>query len=327
MRVLPWSLGLAVIVGAATVSAQPANSPLTTILLHGVQLRQQGRDEAALAEFRRADQLSHEPRITAQIGLAEQALQRWVDASRHLREALSSSQDGYIVRHRADLEPALAEVERHLGTVVVTGGVQGAEVWVGGVFQGTLPLAEPLHLAEGSVVVEVRAPGYTSFASTVDVRVGNAVRVTAVLPRLVATTAAAQGGSALRPSAVTAAPSWSAGRRAGLGLLLSGVALAGVGALGIVLSQQEVNSFNGLGCVVDPGTSRTYGLDTCVTHYNNGQAWLYTAYGGFALGGVSALVGVILLATSGSAPTRAAGREFRCFAGMGGVTAMCEGSF
>lgn len=124
MRFAPFLM--AVLLATTSALGQQADPRVTTLLRHGVELRQQGQDEAALQEFRRADAITHEPRITAQIGLAEQALQRWLDASRHLREALAAATDDYIVRHREVLVPALQAVESHLASVSVTANADGA---------------------------------------------------------------------------------------------------------------------------------------------------------------------------------------------------------
>lgn len=331
MSVFRWCLGLAVFVGAGAVAAQSSNSPLTTILLHGVQLRQQGQDEAALAEFRRADQLSHEPRITAQIGLAEQALQRWVDASRHLREALLSSQDAYIVRHRAELEPALAEVERHLGAVVVTGGVQGAEVWSDGTLLGVLPMNEPVRALQGLRSIEVRAPGYETAHESVRVDVAAVARLVVSLrpspverPRVSDTMTPPPLG-AVRPS--------SARRTSGWITLFGGLGVGAVGGVGLWLWQSNVGSFNDAGCYVDEtgaqvGGGRNLPPGQCRTYMSTASTWQTVAFAGLAAGAASMIVGTVLLATSPSRATSGGQVVLRgCSLGTAPLGVTCTGAF
>src|SRR5437868_3732788 len=77
------------------------------LLKKGIELRRNGRDREALAEFQRAAQIGRTPRVTAQIALAEQALGMWVEAESHMREALASAQDPWVAKNRAVLEGAL----------------------------------------------------------------------------------------------------------------------------------------------------------------------------------------------------------------------------
>lgn len=178
-----WVLIVLLLVAPRGAQAQPAASQVTTILRRGVGLRQRGQDQAALDQFRQALRISREPRVIAQIALAEQALEHWVDASRHLREALAASEDDYISRHRAEFEPALREIERHLGTLMVTGGAPGAEVWIGDLRAADLPMREPLRLLPGQVTVEIRATGFRTEMRTAVVEQGEQTAVFVMMAR------------------------------------------------------------------------------------------------------------------------------------------------
>lgn len=322
-----WTIAASVILASATAFGQQGNTELTAILRRGLELRQQHLDEAALAQFLRAEQISHEPRVLAQIALAEQALQRWVAASRYLREALAASGDDYIVRHRAELEPALQDIERNLGTVIVTGGVQGAEVWVGNERLGTLPLREPVRLLPGSAVIEVRAAGYQPAVASVVVRAGAVARVNAALVPFVAASVpdprAYQGiAAASVPVVVPSSPR----RNWGWGTMFTGIGLLGVGTLGLVMGEAAAASYNGGGCVYANGLS--FGPSYCVDRYNTTMAWRYTGYVGLGLGVVSTVVGIVLLATSPRAATPAVARRgIECGFGGSPISFACEGSF
>ena len=169
------ALVLALIVAGAPSSARAQDTD-DALTKRALQLRREGRDAEALDLFRRAYAASPTPRNLAQIALAEQALGRWVDAERDLVQALASADDAWIARTRATLEKSLAAIREHLGSLEVTGGVPGAEVWVNGAKAGALPLRAPLRVEAGSVVLEVRASGYTSVRRVTSVEPGGTAR-------------------------------------------------------------------------------------------------------------------------------------------------------
>lgn len=173
---------LVLVLCGSSAIAQTGDARVTAILRRGVELRQLGRDEAALQEFWRAYQLSQEPRVSAQIALAEQALGHWVDASTHIGRALASNTDGWIQRNRTSLEQARQEIERHVGRLLVTGGVTGAEVFVNGERVATLPMTAVTVLA-GPDVLEVRADGFETMRRPIRVAAGAITRESATLTR------------------------------------------------------------------------------------------------------------------------------------------------
>jgi hypothetical protein len=179
MRTAPAALLSALLVlGALTPAAADDEAPPEADLIRrGVEAREQGRDQDALALFRQAFERYHTPRAQAQLGLAAQALGRWREADDHLRAALAS-QDAWIANNRAVLEQALSVVGRHVGSLDVLANVNGAELSVDGRAVGKLPLSAPLRLAAGTSQVEVRAPGYTSVRRPVTVLAGELGRET-----------------------------------------------------------------------------------------------------------------------------------------------------
>lgn len=334
-----WLAVLTMYGGAAF--GQPSNPRVSAILRRGVQLRQQGQDEAALLEFRRALSISSEPRITAQIALAEQGLQRWLDAHRHLREALSASQDDYIVRHRAVLEGALGEVGRHLGSVLVTGGVPAAEVWINGERVGTLPMQEPVRVRPGEVAMEVRVAGYATTTRNLTVSAGGTVQEQVALSSSRTTVRAATDRSNFRePSRGPGLVSTGTGdtspgstqRTWGWITLVSGVVMVGGGVAGLVVHDGIVTDFNSRGCYVRPGTTVVMGpggwLASCIAYHDSITGTLGIV--GLAGGGVLAALSVVLLATAPSRTTDSrsqATTRFGCGQGPGQFGIACTGTF
>jgi hypothetical protein len=142
----------------------------------GLELRQKGQDEAALQEFSHAYQVSSSARALAQIALAEQALGHWVEAEKHLTEALKHSDEPWISRNKKHLNQSLYDIQGHLGSLELSGDVQGAMVKVNGIQIGNLPLLAPVRVPSGSVAVEVQAVGYLPIFRTVEVAARESAR-------------------------------------------------------------------------------------------------------------------------------------------------------
>ncbi|HET6148905.1 MAG TPA: PEGA domain-containing protein [Polyangia bacterium] len=156
---LPW----------ATAAKAGSEEPAEKLLRHGIELRKSGNDEQALEAFRAAYALRPTPRARAQVGLAEQALGRWVDAERDLMGAFEPPGDPWIVKNSAVLRGALAAIRHHLGSLQVVGSPAGAHVRVDDREVGVLPLARPVRVTAGQVVVSVSAPGHIEVSRKVDV--------------------------------------------------------------------------------------------------------------------------------------------------------------
>jgi hypothetical protein len=142
----------------------------------------EGHDEEALALFRRAHSLAPSARARAQIGLAEQALGRWVLAERDVAGALEVTGDSWVRKNRTDLVAALEAVRDHLGRVAVLGSPIGAIILINGERIGKLPQAEPLSVPAGEAVVGLMAPGHVSLMRKINVFARALVSETIDLP-------------------------------------------------------------------------------------------------------------------------------------------------
>lgn len=144
---------------AGTAVASPGDEA-ETLIRKGVEQRRRGDHAGALELFERASAISPSARALAQRGLAESSLRRWVDAERHLRDALDRHDSPWIEakENRSILETALANVRTHLGGVRLQ-GTEGAEVMVNGQAAGRLPLGAPVSVLEGSARITATAPG------------------------------------------------------------------------------------------------------------------------------------------------------------------------
>jgi len=142
----------------------------------GVALRRERRDAEALSLFREAAQRCPQPRVRVQLAWAEQAVGRWVDAERDLRDALAGRDDEWVESRRARLDADLARIREHLGQLQITGGVAGARVLVDGVVVATLPMTRSVPALVGAVRVELRLAGYYVVRRDVTIAAGQVAR-------------------------------------------------------------------------------------------------------------------------------------------------------
>jgi hypothetical protein len=279
---------------AAVVHAEDVEG----ILQKGNQLRREGRDAEALAEFRRASRLSESPRTTAQIALAEQALGLWPDAEIHLSGALAHDTDPWIRKNRVALEKALATIHSHLCFVEVWGLPAGASVLIDDRRIGTLPSASG-WLIPGDVSFQAKADGYVASRRTLRIPAEGPIREhvslrpladamegggspsgsseplvrTPAPPRLmanreesgIAVDGAVPSGPATAPLDATADSSDSSGpstlRRSAKWISWGGGLVAsGIGMDGLLQNRSRVQAFNGV-CRVDHATQIAYSLD------------------------------------------------------------------
>lgn len=145
------------------------------LLKKGTELRRQGRDMEALAEFQQALRLQDSGRALAQVALAEQALGLWVDANLHLSQALQREADPWIKKNRATLESARTTIRGHICHVDFWGTPAGAEVAVEGKSAGRLPEVDT-WVAPGEISYEVKANGFQPLQRTLKTPEGARVR-------------------------------------------------------------------------------------------------------------------------------------------------------
>jgi hypothetical protein len=132
-------------------------------------LRREGKDPAAFPLLQEAYRIARSPRTAAQLGLVELSLSYWLEAERHLSEALETTSNVWIDRNRQALDTALASARNHVGSLDVDGTPTKAEVRVNDAPAGNLPLSAPIKVIEGQVMIEVRAPGHVPQSRTVAV--------------------------------------------------------------------------------------------------------------------------------------------------------------
>lgn len=225
-------------------------------LSQGSRLLAEHKDEEALALFKRAYDIAPGPRAEAQMGIAEGALGRWLDADAHLGAALARKDDPWIKKNAAALEQALDKVGEHVGDLDVQANVAGATLQIDDKPLGALPLSKPVRWVAGTATLTVTATGYVTVrrpiqivagtrnrevVELVKVAVPDAVRPIVVAPTLPATSqAAANGPETAVSAAITPSTSEQSAPRSRKGVwiavgVIAGVVVAGGVTAGILL--------------------------------------------------------------------------------------------
>lgn len=263
----------------------------------GVQLRERGDDAGALAAFTAAWTRARTAQSRAQMGLAALALGRWVDADAWLREALARDDDPWVIARRAVLLRAREDVATHLGTVEVLANVPDAEVLLDGAPAGRTPLAAPLRVPAGTVVVEVRAAGHHPIQRRVVVAAGQlsreSVTLVARIPEVAAPTAPTAGPLPTLDHAALHQRATASWRALSLAAFVTGGAAIGAGLLFTAMSASAQHDFEGgAGCGLDGDL--ILGGAACVRARRQAQTWEALAVSGFAAGTAMLVTGLAL---------------------------------
>jgi hypothetical protein len=227
LTLVACSILLALSAAAASAAEPSPSAQADQLIAEGYKLRVQGKKAEALDLFLRAHALAPSAKTLGQIGSAEAALGRWVDADDHLEEALSRHDSPWIElpENRRIIEQTLADVRQHVG-ILRFGGPAGAEVFVNGRSVGALPLARPVRVTPGTAAISVTAKGFQPFREELAVQGGSDQTVSVPL---VPEPASPPAVTLVQP---VSSPTRATRRHLWLGGGLALVGLAGVG-LGI----------------------------------------------------------------------------------------------
>ena len=352
-RALPIAVA-AVLAAAAPSSPARADShddaEADAAIKRGVELRRNVKDQEALEEFRKAYALVKSARALAQIGLAEQALGRWVDAENDVGEAMASKTDPWIRKNLSTLNGAADVIRKHLGSLDVIGPA-GAELLIDGRVAGTLPLAKPARVPIGSLTIEVKKDGFFPSTRPVSIAAGELTRESVDLnPQPVApvvrtppVTTPAEGGGTAGPLSgipghtepVTARPGDEPERSSGVSRTLAWVAAggallgAGVGAAELMIRSSKLDDGGKMKChIMSDGTVMPpMGTDPapCLDLANSADRAKVGAIIAFSAAGALAITSAILFATSSSSSSSShSGSTLVCAPSLFTASATCQ---
>ena len=126
----------------------------------GVELYREGSLDAALAEFTRAHELTHDYRLSYNIAQVQAERHDYASAIELLTEYLQRASSTLTRERRAEVDAELTQMRQRVAELWVSADVPGAEVWVGQHLTGQLPLKRPILVNAGPTTVRVVKPGY-----------------------------------------------------------------------------------------------------------------------------------------------------------------------
>lgn len=143
----------------------------------GVELLAKKDYVGALAAFREAREIEPSAMTAAQIAFVHIGMARWLEANGELEEVLAESGDAWVSAHQAQLKESLANVKKHIGSLRVSGGPQGAKIWLRGEMVGLLPMRSPVQVEIGRGTVQVQMEGYEPAEKAIEVMTGETANV------------------------------------------------------------------------------------------------------------------------------------------------------
>jgi len=127
---------------------------------------------SALAAFQESWRLSRQPFVLFNIAMCQQALFDYPAAMASFQEYLGAATDEEPVERIETARAKLAQLETLVATVAMTVSEPEARVLVDGRDVGATPLRDPVRLAPGTHVIEVRKPGFQDLRHEVTVMAG-----------------------------------------------------------------------------------------------------------------------------------------------------------
>jgi len=173
---------------SATAWAAPpsANQPPLSQSLKGAAREAYGSAEilsrnsdfpGALSKYRQAYELSNDPRLLFNMALCERSLHAYARMQALLLQYKREAATTISTEDRADVDAALAAIQRLVGAIRLEVDEVGATVTVDGEPAGTTPLASPVVLDLGEHTVVVSKAGFEDVTRAVKIDGGSEMPV------------------------------------------------------------------------------------------------------------------------------------------------------
>ena len=173
-------------------NAYPAETDAAKAKKHfiqGVALYNESNFEAALIEFAASYKYKNNWKVKYYIGIAYQALHRFVEAEKELKAYIEEGGNDIPKNKKAKAEEVLSQLAGVIGSVMLEANVEGALIYMDGKSVGKTPLAGPLSLDVGHYEVEVKKKGYETYTTEIDLPGGEELTIKAELKKKGAETA------------------------------------------------------------------------------------------------------------------------------------------
>lgn len=150
LLLFPWSAGASEETDAAEAAAR---------FQRAVDMYREGGYEGALAEFRKAYQISPSYRVLYNIAQAQYALHDFVGAHKSLVQYISEGGGDIPADRRVQVNEMFAKLAERIARIQVTTNADGADVRIDDVSVGSSPLPEPIAVNVGTRKVSVFKSG------------------------------------------------------------------------------------------------------------------------------------------------------------------------
>ncbi len=147
----------------------------------GVDLSDEGNQPAAMAEFQRAYQLTHNPLVLFNISATHEASGQYVQALDAMLQYVALAPPEAVAARRPEVDAALQRLQGRVGRIVVRTDLPGLEVRIDGLVRPTPEAHQGARVSAGTHRVVLIAPNYESGEREVVVAGGATVEVDATL--------------------------------------------------------------------------------------------------------------------------------------------------
>jgi hypothetical protein len=244
--VLPQSAAAQTREGRGGANASGEDAEYRSVVEEALQEYNRGNWEEAAALFERAHRLNPSARTLRGMGLTAYEARRYVDAIRHLADALSETRRPLTQAQREEVSSTLDRARRFVAHLRLKVGPSEARVTING------RPAEPDSKGDvatdpGLLDVEITADGYESALRRVRLTAGGQEELTVQLSRTRAEAPPAAQVSAVTPAsappaATQAAPADDGNPVGTLKWVVGGLAVAGLVTGGVLLGYQKVKA-------------------------------------------------------------------------------------
>ena len=143
-----------------------------------VNFYKEGDFQAALVEFKRAQEASPHYKVLFNLGQTALELQDYVGALDYLQDYLAQGGAEITSERKAEVDAMLSKLKTLIAQMKISVNVDGAEIFVDNAPVGTSPLMGPIRVSAGRVKVTALKNGMQLDERNVDVAAGELVDVT-----------------------------------------------------------------------------------------------------------------------------------------------------
>jgi hypothetical protein len=180
-RVTALAVAAALLAAAPRLASADDQELAKTKFQQGMALIKEENYPAALAAFEESYRILPKPGLLYNIAMCQKALFRYVDSIAAFKKYLEAMGASVKPEMKLNVEQALADMRKLVGTIVIDGAPDGASVFVDDKPVGTTPLEETLIADPGQHSIRVERDGYKPLRTEVNVASGAGVSVRAQL--------------------------------------------------------------------------------------------------------------------------------------------------